>query len=331
MLLGLVLLAAPAAVQAQFTYTTNNGAITLGAYNGSGSAVVISNFVTSIATNAFEGCSSLTSVTIPAGVTSIGAPAFEGCSRLTAINVNTNNLFYSSRNGVLFDITQSTLVEYPAGLAGSYVIPGSVTSIGAVAFYTCTSLSSVTIPGSVNSIGSGAFFDCPRLTNATMAEGVTSIGLNAFRLCTGLRSITIPGSVASIGTNAFYNSSLLTSVYFQGNAPAADSTVFLFDNGATVYYVAGTTGWSNTFAGRLAVLWNPVIQTGDGSFGVSNNQFGFNITGTNNFTVVVEACTNLGNPVWVPLMTNPLVNGRFYFSEPVQTNSSGRFYGLGLP
>ena len=52
-LLVLLLLAAPAAVQAQFTYTTNNGAITLTGYTGSGGAVVISNFVTSIGSDAF--------------------------------------------------------------------------------------------------------------------------------------------------------------------------------------------------------------------------------------------------------------------------------------
>jgi hypothetical protein len=46
---------------------------------------------------------------------------------------------------------------------------------------------------------------------------------------------------------------------------------------------------------------------------------------------VVEACTNLANPVWIPLTTNTLVNGVFYFSDRQWTNSSSRFYGLGLP
>ena len=52
-LLGLLLLAAPAAVQAQFDYATNNGAITLTEYTNAGGAVVISNFVTSIGDYAF--------------------------------------------------------------------------------------------------------------------------------------------------------------------------------------------------------------------------------------------------------------------------------------
>jgi hypothetical protein len=40
-LLPLVLLALPASVQAQFTYTTNNGTITITGHTGSGSAVTI--------------------------------------------------------------------------------------------------------------------------------------------------------------------------------------------------------------------------------------------------------------------------------------------------
>jgi uncharacterized repeat protein (TIGR03803 family) len=74
-LLGSLLLTVPAAVQAQFTYTTNGSAITLTQYTGPGGAIVISNFVTSIGANAFEGYS-LTSVTIPSSVISIEDYAF---------------------------------------------------------------------------------------------------------------------------------------------------------------------------------------------------------------------------------------------------------------
>ena len=79
------------------------------------------------------------------------------------------------------------------------------------------------------------------------------------------------------------------------------------------------------------VLWNPQTQTGDGSFGVQNNQFGFNITRTTNIPIVVEACTNLSNPTWIPLQSCTLTNGLFYFSDPQWTNYPGRFYHLNMP
>jgi hypothetical protein len=82
-----------------------------------------------------------------------------------------------------------------------------------------------------------------------------------------------------------------------------------------------------------AVLWNPQAQTGDGSFGVQNNQFGFTIAGSSNLVVVVKACTDLSNPVWSPVSTNTLntyvgTNGTSYFSDSQWTNYPTRFYGF---
>jgi hypothetical protein len=80
-----------------------------------------------------------------------------------------------------------------------------------------------------------------------------------------------------------------------------------------------------------AVSWNPVIQTSDGSFGMSNGQFGFNIRGNTNIPIVVEACANLANPIWTPVQSMTLTNGLAYFSEPFQSNAPTRFYGLTFP
>ena len=112
--------------------------------------------------------------------------------------------------------------------------------------------------------------------------------------------------------------------------------MFNGDNNVTVYYLPGATGWSSNFDGRPTVLWNPQAQTNDGSFGVQNNQFGFNITGNSNLVVVVEACTNLASPIWSPVSTNSLntfvgTNGTSYFSDPQWTNYPCRFYGFSWP
>jgi hypothetical protein len=111
----------------------------------------------------------------------------------------------------------------------------------------------------------------------------------------------------SIGDWAFVYCFSLTSVYFTGNAPSPtnDSTVFAADP-ATVYYLPGTTGWGAMFDGRPTALWRPQVQTSDASFGVRTNQFGFNINWASGQTVVVEASTNLANPVWLPVSINTL-------------------------
>ena len=100
----------------------------------------------------------------------------------------------------------------------------------------------------------------------------------------------------------------------------------------TVYYLPGTTGWGTTFGGRPTVLWNPQVQTSDASFGVRTNRFGFTITwASEQLVIVVEACTNLANPVWSPVGTNTLTGGSSYFSDPQWTNYPARFYRLRSP
>ena len=106
---------------------------------------------------------------------------------------------------------------------------------------------------------------------------------------------------------------------------------FYRNNHVTVYYLAGTTGWGPTFGGRPIVLWNPQAQTSDVSFGVRTNQFGFNIAWASGQVVVVDACTNLANPTWIPLQTNTLSGDSFFFSDPQWANFPGRFYRLRSP
>ena len=126
----------------------------------------------------------------------------------------------------------------------------------------------------------------------------------------------------------------LTGAYFRGNAPSLGSYVFANGNNPQVYCVPGTTGW-NIFDQNSglpsAILWNPQAQTSDGSFGVQANQFGFNITGTTNIPIVLEASTDLASPVWTPLLSCTLTNCSVYFSNPEWANYHNRFYRLRSP
>jgi hypothetical protein len=76
------------------------------------------------------------------------------------------------------------------------------------------------------------------------------------------------------------------------------------------------------------VQWNLSPQISPASVGVQMNQFGFNLTGASDQVVVVEACTDLANPVWLPVGTNTLTGGTSYFSDPQCTNYPARYYRL---
>ena len=137
--------------------------------------------VATIGVYAFNGCTSLTNITIPDSVTSIGRNAFRGCSSLTNI-----------------------------------IIPNSVTSIGHGAFYGCSSLTNVIIPDSVTYIGYDAFCFCISLTNIIIPDSNASIGGGAFRSCSSLKNITIPKSVAKMGSYVFSGCLSLKTIYIKG-------------------------------------------------------------------------------------------------------------------
>jgi hypothetical protein len=181
-----------------------------------------------------------------------------------------------------------------------------------------------------NYTGAGGSVNIPAYINGLP---VTSIGDEAFWNCTSVTNFTIPGTVTSIGNEVFMDCTSLTGVNFVGNAPSVDGAQFAGDDpqNLTVYYLPGTTGWSSRFAAIFTAIWSlpyPVILNSGSSFGLQNNTFGFIVSWATNASVVVEACTNLANPVWFPVATNATSGGSCYFSEPFQSNKTERFYRI---
>jgi hypothetical protein len=162
-------------------------------------------------------------------------------------------------------------------------------------------------------MGAAVFFECTSLTNVSIPAGITTIYGETFEFCTKLEG-----------------------VYFQGNAPQAWPIDFYGDTNATAYYLPGTTGWTDFTAntGLPTAPWllpNPVILNFEPNFGVQTNGFGFTISWATNISVVVEASTDLANPIWSPVGTNTLISGSSCFSDPQWTNYPGRFYRLRSP
>ncbi len=236
--------------------------------------------VTSIDTSAFWGLDRLASVFIPVTVTNIGVAAFADRMSLTNISVDSSNPCYSSVDGVLFNKTQTILIQCPARKPGYYYkIPTGTACIGESAFMGCAKFTSIIIPDGVTNIGEGAFDSCYRLNSIILPEGIAQIGRYTFNRCANLPRITIPNSVTNIGYSAFYecyslisvfigknlaiignrafmNCTELTTFCFTGDAPIVSPSSFYEDKRATVFYLEGTSGWTNTLGGRPTQLFN---------------------------------------------------------------------------
>ena len=198
------------------------------------SSVRIPESVTSIGDSAFSGCSGLTSITIPEGVASIGNSAFYGCSSMTSVTIP--EAVTSIGNGAFWGCSSLTSVK----------IPESVTSIEGAAFRGCSSLTSITIPEGVESIGSYAFQGCSSLSSITIPEAVTSIEGSAFQGCSSLTSIMIPEGVESIGSYAFSGCSGLSEVHLSNSVSSIGEKAFDgCNNLADVFYSGTEQQWNS--------------------------------------------------------------------------------------
>lgn len=267
-----------------FTFDATTG--TIKKYNGNDAVVNIPSEingtpVTTIGNAAFRD-SSVTSVTIPANVTEIGSNAFAGCTNLTSVHYagDWSNLTIQSGNPAVQDAANAPLFDFEFilnntavvvtnykynGAAADVTIPSRyqgkpVTTIGHAAFFN-SAVTSVTIPDSVTSISDEAFINCPKLTNISIPNSVTYIGFSAFSSCTSLKSITLPSSLSFISGALFLGCSQLTTIHIPvsvtsiGNNAFADCPSLM-----TVTYPGSKTQWDDITKGRNnGVLENHLV------------------------------------------------------------------------
>ncbi|MGI5870385.1 MAG: leucine-rich repeat domain-containing protein [Kiritimatiellia bacterium] len=297
--------------------------------------------VTAIDHAAFEGCESLSSVTIPNSVTNIYQGAFYGCTALTNITASADNQDYASVDGVLFNKNRTMLVQYPGGLAGPYTIPDSVISISNLPFAGCSSLTSLTIGSDLAYITYWTFRDCSSLTNITVSANnpnYASVGgalfdkdLTLLIRCPGglSGSYVVPDSVIAIENYAFLGCSALTNILFLGDAPGVGLYVF-YDTPAKFHYLPGSTGWSSSIFGG-AVCWNPKFSPASRPSFIGG-AFAFSLIGNVGIPVRIEASDSLAAPSW-STVTNTMIpaSGTRDFTDPDASAHPSRFYRIAFP
>ena len=179
--------------------------------------------VTQIGDYAFDWCTELTSLSIPASITSIGSEAFRNCWSLSDITLNTMNANVRSA------IISYSLNNQPVNLTiGNNIttIPNNAFDCSSYSIGTGMGIKSVVVGNNVKTIGDNAFNYCIYLENVTISNSVTTLGENSFNCCTYLSNVVFGNNVTTIGDYAFYSCEYLTNITLPNSLTTIGSGAF---------------------------------------------------------------------------------------------------------
>ena len=153
---------------------------------------VMPTTIRSVASCAFLGCSSITSITLSEHIVNIGSSTFSCCSALK--NVYIPDGVKQIGSFAFMDCASLREIKLPKGIS----------EIEEGCFMGCSSLASITFPVNLFSINKEAFLECSSLSQVKVPEYVKIIGVRAFCACSSLDVITLGKNIKRIGESAFY-------------------------------------------------------------------------------------------------------------------------------
>ncbi|MDO5589640.1 MAG: leucine-rich repeat protein [Lachnospiraceae bacterium] len=183
-----------------------------------------------VAKNAFEGCTSLNSITATDSEMALLANyAFINCTNLTEVNLPGKLLI---QEGAFCDCTSLKKFDF-----------SKVSSLGRIAFYNCSSLESIEFPETVTVINDSTFQNCSSLTSLNIPGTVKTIGANAFSGCKNLKELKIEDGVTSIGEYAFTGCENLETVTLPKTATIGDCIISDYKPVKTIRYSGTREEW----------------------------------------------------------------------------------------
>jgi len=133
-------------------------------------------------------------------------------------------------SGAMTDFPESTMApwyNYRREIS-QVILPEGLTSVGNLAFYGFTALTSVSIPDSVTRIGWYAFAGCTGMTMLDLPDALMTIEDSAFQECTSLPAVRLPGGLKNIGRQAFYRCEALTEITVPASVNKIGDSCFAF-------------------------------------------------------------------------------------------------------
>lgn len=131
---------------------------------------------------------------------------------LEQVIIKDGNKYYCNVNGMVMDISRSTILCVPCHFQGSLTIPEGTSAIGSRAFYNNQRLTSITLPNTVYVLDYEAFAFCPNLESVTLSDVSYKLSGNIFSGCSKLETVVIPQSVKALGTGMFQGCTSLKTI-----------------------------------------------------------------------------------------------------------------------
>ena len=244
---------------------------------------------------AFENCSSLETLNIPATITRIDENPFIGCEKLN-LTVSEESNLYAVIEGILYGKVEvieevaeegqepTTVVSYVVDRVISVpttktevTLVDTITTIGAYAFANCTKLASVVLPASTTTVETFAFYGCPDL-KISVADGSDTLKVQ-------------DGLIYQVNTTVAEDETVTTTYVLMCAAANVSGTVAILDGTTEIMdrvFEDNTAITKVIFPEGLTTIGNYAFK---GCTGITSIDLPESVTtiGTNAF----EGCTNL--------------------------------------
>lgn len=281
--------------------------------------------VTAVGESAFEGCTGVTGLSLPATVRNIGSYCFYNCnftslqlpdslrtlgdhaflySRISSLHLPAcfeeyGNATFWARN--LSSITVDSTNPYYRSIDGWLYSKDSLT----LCVVPDGVSGSVSVPSHVRHLGNMAFGFCQNVTAVSLPQGLISIGDFAFNICAHINNVVLPASVANIGICPFSYCPQLTNLSI-----ASGNTHYVMDG--LMLYSANYDTLISCHKSDATVTLNPNVKVVGG---FENNTWVRNIDIPASATELSDNCFNGCSLVTIALPAHMKRIGALSFGE----------------
>jgi uncharacterized repeat protein (TIGR02543 family) len=279
------------------------------------------HLVTAIGEKAFQNDTRLVSINLPKGIKTISRKAFLGSRLLKTITVNSGNVSFFSKDGILYDKGQTELVLCPAKNLTSYTCPSSLKKIGDYAFFghKDAGINAISLNEGLTEIGDYAFGDNEAMTSISFPSSLKKIGNSAFgQYSEGvLQTIQFNDGLEEIGDSAFTGAYLKDAFAFPSSVKKIGD--YAFANCTAITKVTfpkslETLGY-NVFSGATGIL-SIDLEKGNTNFALDDG-----ILYTADKKKALFCPSGRTDPVVIPEGTEEIGDGCFYMVDECQSYS----------